>query len=107
MVRTVERLGFEVHDWKAREHATLRRFANALLNGFVVLLRNRAADDLPLEDEAGARRLRLDANPNVAELTLAAGLPNEAAFFFDALGDRFCISNLRFADVGIDFELAP
>ncbi len=72
----------EVQHREAGEHAALRRLPDALLHGLGILLGNRAADDLPLEDETGAGRLRLDAQPDVAVLAFAAGLADELALPF-------------------------
>ena len=70
----------------AGQHAALHGLADALLDGRDVLLRDRAADDLVVELEALARRLRLDARCyDVAVLAVAAGLADELALALDGL----------------------
>ena len=76
------------------------------LHGLRVFFGNRAADDLPFETESRARLERLDPQPYVAVLTFTAGLPDEFALLLDGFGDRFFVRDLRFADVGLDLELA-
>src|SRR6202012_4699677 len=99
VVRTVVERRLEVEYREARERTRVRCFANALLDRLYVFLGNRTADDFVLEDVTRAGRLRLETNPNVAVLALAAGLTHEFSLNFDRLRDRFFVRDLRFADV--------
>ena len=65
-----------------------------------------AADDAVDELVTVASLLRLDAEPDVAVLAAAAGLPDELAFLFDLAADRLAVGDLRLADVRLDLELA-
>ena len=71
-----------------------------------VFLRNVAADDLVLDDEALAALVGAHVDFDVAVLTAAAGLLDQFAFAMRAAGDRFAIRDLRFARVRVHLELA-
>ena len=58
------------------------RLANALFDRGDELLRDDAADDVVLEDEARAALGRLDVDLHVAVLAVAAGLADEPALGF-------------------------
>src|SRR5205823_14403300 len=70
-----------------------------------VLAGNRATLDGILELESGSGRQRGNAQLDVAVLTTAAGLSHELALTLDLASDRLLVSDLRLADVCIDFEL--
>ena len=106
MIRTIEERRLEVEHRVASERAGVRRFADALLDRLDVFPGYGAADDFVLEDVTGTGRLRLEPNPNVAVLALAAGLTHEFALLLDRLRDRFFVRDLRLADVRLDLELA-
>src|SRR6266566_3488539 len=81
---------------------------DALLDRPDVLLRDRAADDVVLEDEPRARFARLEVNDHMAVLPAAAGLADELPFdVFDPLPYGLAIGDLRAADVRVHFELTP
>ena len=102
-----DQLDLHVDHRIAGEDAVLQRLLDALLDRADVLARDRAADDLVLEDEALARLRRLHVDDDVAVLALAARLADELAFdLLDALPDRLAIGHLRAADVRVDLELA-
>ena len=106
MVRTVEERRLEVEHRETCERTRRGRFANTLLDRLHVFFGHRAADDFVLEDVARAGRQRLQTNPDVAVLTLTAGLAHEFALYLDRLRDRFFVRDLRFPDVRFHLELA-
>ena len=85
VIRTVVERRLEVEYRVAGQRAGLARFANALLDRLDVFLGNGTADDFVLEDVAGAGRQRLETDPHVAVLALAARLADELALHFDCL----------------------
>src|SRR5690606_5793286 len=106
VVRAVEQRDLDVDHGIAGQHAAAELLLDALVHRRDVLARNHAADDLVLEQVALARLLRLDLDPDVAELAAATALADEAAFLLHGLADRLAIGDLRLADVGLDLELA-
>src|SRR5207245_3738688 len=87
--------GLEVRERVARDDAALRRLAHPLLDGGPEVARDGAADDVRLEDDPCPRGLRLDLEPDVAELSVAAGLPLVAS-----LGGRLPADGLAVRDPG-------
>ena len=69
-------------------------------------LRNVAADDLVLDDDALAAFARPHIDFDVAVLTATAGLLDQLAYAVRAAGDRFAIGDLRLARVRVHLELA-
>src|SRR5205809_4178426 len=107
VVGAVDQLYLHIHHRIAGEDAVLERLLHPLLHRPDVLPRDRAPDDLVLEDEAGARRPRLEVDDHVAVLAAAPGLPDEPALdVFDALADGLAVGDLGPADVGLHLELA-
>src|SRR2546430_2135185 len=106
VVGAVHELHLHVDHRVPREHAALQGLLHALLHRADVLLGNRAAHDLVLEDEAGARLLRLEVDDDVSVLPAAARLANEFALHvLHPLAHRLAVGHLRPADVGVDLEL--
>jgi hypothetical protein len=83
----------------------LKRFFKTLLSRLDELLRNGATDNGIDEFEAFAR-VRFEANPYIAVLTMAAGLLDVTAFGLARAFDRFAVVDLRFANVGFNAEFA-
>jgi hypothetical protein len=106
VVRAVGQRHPEIHHRVARQPAALRRFADPLLDGGPEVLRDRAAEDLVGELEAGAAGQRLELDPAIAELAAPAGLllvrPLRGA---DLLLDRFEVGNLGLLEDRFDAEL--
>src|SRR3546814_5531530 len=102
---TVEQRDLDVHDRIAGHDAALDRVPQALVDARDEFLRNHAADDVVDELVTLARLLRLDTEPHVAELSLAARLLGVLAFLLDGLADGLAVSNLRRADLGFDVVL--
>ena len=92
----------------AGEDAAAHRLADALLDRGDELLRDDAADDVVLEDEALAALGRLDLDDDVAVLAVAAGLLGRSlpSHLGAASLDRLAVGDLGLADVGVDLELA-
>src|SRR5690606_22290690 len=105
MVGTVVQGDLDVHHREAGDHAVLQLFLDALVHRRDVFARHHAANNGVDEFVAGARLLRLDLEPDVAELTAAAGLAHEFAFLLDGLANGFAVGHLRLADVGFHLEL--
>src|SRR5690606_16473437 len=82
------------------------RFANPLLDRGDELFRDDAADDTVLEHEARALLGRLEIEHAVTVLAVAARLANELVLTANLAADRFAVSDLGFADVTLDLELA-
>ena len=74
---------------------------DALLDRLDELLRDRAAADVVLEDEALAGR-RVDLDLAVPVLAAAAGLLDVLALGLGLLADRLLVGDLGLADVGLD-----
>jgi hypothetical protein len=91
---------------EARERTSAHDALDALLDTRNVFLRHRAADDLGLEDELFALRIRLEQNLDAGELAGAAGLLLVGVVLLVLAGDRLAIGHLRSADIGFDLELA-
>src|SRR5258708_775634 len=107
VVRAVVELDLDVDDGVAREHAAVHRLADALLDGRNELLRDGAADDLVLEDEARPALARLEPDEHVAVLAAPAGLLGVLVLGVDLLRDALAIRDFGLADVRLDLELAP
>ena len=80
MVAAVEERDLDVDHRVAGEHAAAHRLADALLDRRDELLRDDAADDVVLEDEARAALAGLDVDEHVAVLAAAAGLLDVLVF---------------------------
>ena len=119
MVRAVNEDGLEVNHRVAGNRAALRGLDDALLDGGAELLRDGAAENLVLEDEAAAARQRLEHHLAVAELPAPARLLLVAALHLGARRDRLLVGNLRrvqshfdvvavlqLLDYGLDVQLA-
>ena len=104
--RAVDQGRLQVDHREPGHHPAGQRVADPLLDRLPELLRNRSADDLRLELDAGAALERLDGDHGVAVLALATGLAHEAALALGGLADRLAVADLRPADVGLDLELA-
>src|SRR6202011_5106663 len=89
----------------AGDDARLQCFAHALLDRGDELARDTSLRDLVFEDEAAAALARPHVDLGVAELALAARLPDEAPDSVGRLLDRLLVGDLRLALVGIDLEL--
>src|SRR5439155_13154080 len=103
--RAVEEPHLRVHQGFAGDNAGGRRLAYALLNGRDVLAWHRTADDLVLELDARATLQRLQLQPDVPVLALAAGLAHPAPLDLGVAQDRLAVGHLRTADAGFDLEL--
>src|SRR3990172_7647164 len=90
----------------AADGPRLQRVLDAALRRPDVLLRDGAADDLVLEDEAAAARQGLHLQEDDAVLAAAARLAHEAALRLDGARKRLAVGDLWPADVGVDAELA-
>ena len=119
VVRAVDERHLEVDERVAGDGAVRRGLDDALLDGRAELLRDGAAEDLVLEDEAAAARQRLEDDLAVAELPAPAGLLLVAALHLGARRDGLLVGDLRrverhldvvavlqLLDDGLDVELA-
>src|SRR6266852_585607 len=106
VVGAVDQRRLDVHHREARQHAAVERLDDAFLDRGVILLRDRAADDLVDELEALARLIRLDIDLGMAVLAATARLPDEAPDPVRLALDRLAVGNLRLADVGVDRKFA-
>ncbi|EAX47677.1 conserved hypothetical protein [Thermosinus carboxydivorans Nor1] len=106
MVRTIIDGNFDVHHRITGQHTVFHCFFDAALDCWDIFFRNNTTDNLVFEDKTFARLKGLDFQPAVAILTAATGLTDELAFRLDCLADGFTVSNLGFANVAIDLELA-
>ena len=97
--------GLEVRERIARDDAPLRGLAHALLDGGPEVARDGAADDVRLEDHARPRGLRLDLEPDVAELSVAAGLTLIAALRGRLPADGLAVRDLRGVHLHLHAEL--
>src|SRR6185437_4378880 len=106
VVGAVEERDLDVAHGIAGEHAAFERLLDALLDRLDELLGDRAADDVVLEDEAGAGGAGLDGDLDVAVLAAAAGLADVLALGLGFGADGLAVGDLGLADVGLDAELA-
>src|SRR5690606_6166643 len=106
VVATVEELRLDVDDRVAREHAARHGAGDALSDRGDELLRDDAADDGALEDEAAAGLAGADLDPAVTVLAAATGLLDVAAFGLDRRLEALAVSDLRGAHVALDLPLA-
>src|SRR5205807_4610130 len=106
VVRAVDQRDGDVEHRVAGDDPRLQRFAHALLDRGDELARDAPLRDLVLEDETAASLARAHVHLGVAELALAAGLPDEASDAMRGSLDRFLVRNLGLALVGVDPELA-
>ena len=92
----------------AREHALGGRLADALLDAREEALRDRAADDLVGELDAG-RGVRLELDPHVAEHAVPAGLLLVPAVGLGRAADRLAVGDRRRPgrDRGPELALEP
>src|SRR5271154_6651172 len=104
--RAVNDFDFDVNDLIAGINTAFYGFLDAADDRRNIFLRNRAADNLVKDLDALAFFIRLDGDAGVAVLTFAAGLTDEFSFALGFFGDRFAISDLRGAGVGLHFEFA-
>ena len=88
------------------QRALLNGFLNALLNGGVEVLGDGAAEDFLSEDHVVLLLLRLEANPDVAELAAAAGLLLVTAMSLYLLLDLLPVGDLRRIQHGVHAEAA-
>ena len=88
------------------QRALLNGFLNALLNGGVEVLGDGAAEDFLGEDHVVLLLLRLEANPDVAELAAAAGLLLVTAVSLYLLLDLLPVGDLRRIQHGVHAEAA-
>ena len=106
VVAAVDDVDFDIDHRITADDTVEDRLFDALLAGRNVFLRNGAADDLVLDDNALATFARANVDDDVAVLTATTGLLDEFAFTRRGCGDRFAIGDLRLAGVGIDLEFA-
>src|SRR5262249_47896 len=106
VVAAVVERHLQIAHWIAGENAALQRFDHALLGRSNVFAGHRAAYDSVHELEALALFDGFHFDLYVTVLAFPTGLPDEAAFGFRRLADRFAISHLRLADVCANIELA-
>src|SRR5690606_17377953 len=79
---------------------------DALFDTRNVFLRNRAADDLRLENEILALGVGLEHDLDASELTGTTGLLLVRVVLLVSPRNRLAIGNLRRADIRFDLELA-
>src|SRR6185503_2570835 len=96
--------GLRVDDGIPGEYSAAHGLPDALLDRWDELLRDDAADDVVIEDEARAARTGLDLDLYVTVLAVTAGLANIAAFRFRLFVDGFAVCDLGLPDVGLYFE---
>src|SRR5258708_3102942 len=101
----VNQVHSDIHHVIAGEVSALHRVVNALFGWLDEFARNCAALDLVLEHKTFAGR-GLDLQLDVRVLAAAAGLLLENLLAGSGLRNGLAISDLRFADVGFDAELA-
>ena len=98
--------GLQEHDRITGQNALADAVAQALFNGRDEVLRHAAADRLIREDHLFGLGLRLEADINVAELAVAAGLLLVTAVDLDLLLDGLAVGDLCRAELGFDLILA-
>ena len=91
----------EVDHREAGQQARFLLRLEALFDRGNEFLGDRAADHFILEHKAGARRQRFEFDRDFGELARTAGLLLVGVFDGDRLGERFAISHLRRADIGV------
>ena len=106
VIGTVDERCADVHHRIAAKRAGFQRVADTAFDRRDVLLRDHAADDLIDELKAGTRLHGLEGHLAVAELAMAAGLPDITSFDRDGLCDGLLVCDLRTADRGFHMELA-
>ena len=106
MVGAVDQRRLDADHREAGERTGRHDAVDALLDAGDVFLRNRAADDLRLEHEVVAFRVRLEHDLDAGELAGTAGLLLVRVVLLVPARDRLAIGNLRRADIGLDLELA-
>ena len=87
--------GLQEHDRITGQNALADAVAQALFDGRDEVLRHAAADGLIGEDHILGLALRLEADVNVAELAVAAGLLLVAAVDLDLFLDGLAVGDLR------------
>src|SRR5205085_339116 len=106
VVAAVEETALHVDEGVAGEDTPSHRLADALLDRRDELLGDDAANDVILEDEAGAALRGFDFHEHVTVLAAAARLLRVFVLSFLLLGDRLAVRDLGLSDVRLDFELA-
>ena len=106
VIGTVIKDGLEVDDGITGERTVQAGFAQTLFHGGEEVLGDGAAEDFLGEDHLFGLLIRLKADPNVTELTAAAGLLLMATLLLDGLADLFTVGNARRVKLGIHAEAA-
>ena len=102
VIGAVDELHLEVDDREAGEHARAEHALETLLDAGDILLRHVAADDLRLEDVAGAGLVRLGHDLDAGELARAAGLLLVDIVDRCRAAEPLAIGDLRGADIGVN-----
>ena len=98
--------GLQEHDRITGQNALADAVAQALFNGRDEVLRHAAADRLIREDHLFGLGLRLEADVNIAELAVTAGLLLVTAVDLDLLLDRLAVRDLGGLENSLDLILA-
>ena len=106
MIGTKVQRGLQEDDRITGEDALADAVAQALFNGRDEVLRHAAADGLVREDHLFGLGLRLEADIDVAELAVAAGLLLVTAVDLDLLLDGFTVGDLGGLEHSLDLVLA-
>ena len=106
MIGTEVQRGLQEHNRVAGQNALADAVAQALFNGRDEVLRDAAADGLIGEDHLFGLGLRLEADIDVAELAVAAGLLLVTAVDLDLLLDGLAVCDLGGLENSLDLVLA-
>ena len=102
MVGAVVQRRLEVDDRITGEHAVIHALAQTLFNGREEVLRDGAAEDVLGKDHLLAL-IRLELDPDVAVLAVAAGLLLVLALDLDGTADGLAERHLRLVQFRFDF----
>src|SRR5690606_2954826 len=106
MIRTIKDGCLEAEQRVTGENTVLHLLINALLYRRNVFLGYHTTNHFAGEHQAfDAFFGRLEADPDMTELTATTRLTNELAFDLAGVADSFTVSHLGLADVGLDVEL--
>src|SRR5207253_3960287 len=92
--------------WVAREDAARERLLNPFIDRLDEIRRNRASDDLVLEDVAGTRLAWIEMDLRVGVLAAPTALSHITTFAVGPARERLLVGHLRTADARLNVELA-
>src|ERR1035437_7572366 len=106
MIRAVDQSDLYINYRISGKYTIVERFLYSFVYGRNVLPRHHAALYGINEFITGSGLLRLHLKPDMSILAAPTGLGDKLAFYLYFFGNGFAIRNLRFADVGLNLELA-